>query len=148
MKCIYVLGLCGALAFLGCKKELPKNRTPLGPVTSTPIKTLPKPLPPKSKTVKYAVGGKAAKVYETRCALCHGAHGAGDGVGAMGSPIKPRSFADTEWQTSATDAHIKKIIVQGGTAVGMSALMPANGDLLDKPKVLDGLVKIIRGFGK
>ena len=148
MNFIYVLGLCGALAFLGCKKELPKNRTPLGPVTSTPLKTVPKPMKPQAKTAKYAVGGKAAEVYETRCALCHGDQGKGDGVGASGSPVPPRSFADAAWQKAATDAHIKKIIVQGATAVGMSALMPANGDLATQPNVLDGLVKIIRGFGE
>ena len=148
MKFICFIGVCAVLCVVGCKKELPTNRTPLGPVTSTPLQTKPEPLAPKPKTAQYAVGGKAAQVYETRCALCHGKQGKGDGIGAASSPVPPRSFADANWQKSATDAHIKKIIIGGGQAVGMSALMPANGDLVDKPKVLDGLVKIIRDFGE
>lgn len=130
----------------GCQNESSQNQRGLGRTTSHPLKDLPKPLPPKRLNTKYAAGGEAAKIYETRCALCHGIQGKGDGIGAQNAPVKPRSFANVEWQRKTPDAHIKKIILEGGQAVGMSALMAGNGDLYDKPKVLADLVKIIRGF--
>ena len=93
-----------------------------------------------------AVGGEAACVDSSRCALCHGEGGLGDGVAAASSPVKPRAFSEAVWHANVTDDHRKKGIVEGGTAVGLSALMAGNADLKDKPEVLDGLIKIIRGF--
>ena len=39
-------------------------------------------------------------------------------------------------------------IIGGGPAVGKSMMMPANPDLKDKPEVVEGLVRIVRSFGK
>jgi hypothetical protein len=61
---------------------------------------------------------------------------------------RPRNYADPVWQSSVTDAQIKKVIIEGGAAVGKSSLMAPNADLADKPVVLDELVKIVRGFGQ
>jgi hypothetical protein len=61
---------------------------------------------------------------------------------------KPRNYTDPAWQASVTDDQIKEIILKGGAGMGKSPLMPAQPQLGDKPEVLDGLVKIIRGFGK
>ena len=47
-----------------------------------------------------------------------------------------------------TDEDIKKTITYGGAAVGKSPIMPASPDLDSKPLVVEGLVKIIREFGK
>ena len=135
-----------AIAMTGCSKESPKTATAIKPL-SKPIaakRAAPKPAPKPAVTL--AVGGEAANVYTTRCALCHGDGGLGDGIAAASSPVKPRTFAEAAWQTKVTDDHIKKVIVEGGSAVGLSALMAGNTDLKDKPEVLDGLVKIIRGF--
>lgn len=87
-------------------------------------------------------------IFFNQCALCHGALGKGDGVNAQGFPTKPRDYTDAKWQTSVTDDDIKKIILQGGKAVGKSPLMPDFARLRDQPATIDGLVKIIRGFGK
>ena len=51
-----------------------------------------------------------------------------------------------EYGRRLTDEQIKKTILYGGAAVGKSPIMPASPDLESKPEVLDGLVKIVRGF--
>jgi len=90
----------------------------------------------------------AQSKYDMLCSTCHGKTGIGDGaVAAMLNP-KPRDYTDKAWQKTVTDEFLTKIIVQGGAAVGKSVLMPANADLADKPEVVAGLVKIIRGFAK
>ena len=89
----------------------------------------------------------ANEKWDTLCVTCHGATGKGDGPGAAALNPKPRSFADPAWQSSVTDEHIEKVIVEGGAAVGKSALMTANPDLKDKPEVVKELVKAIRAFG-
>ena len=99
-------------------------------------------------------GGGAAKaafearnVFNTICATCHGPGGKGDGSAAAALQPKPRNYTDPAWQASVTDDDIKKIILQGGQAVGKSASMPAQPQLADKPEVVNELVKLIRGFG-
>lgn len=90
----------------------------------------------------------AAAVFHDTCALCHGFTGQGDGQMAQSLNPKPRNYTDAAWQASVTDDDIKKIILEGGQAVGKSASMPAmKAQLGDKPEVVDALVKIIRGFG-
>jgi mono/diheme cytochrome c family protein len=90
----------------------------------------------------------ADTVFSTRCATCHGQDGKGTGPAAAALNPKPRDYSSQEWQNSVTDEQIKKTIVEGGPAVGKSPLMAPNPDLANQPVVLDGLVKIIRGFGK
>jgi hypothetical protein len=79
--------------------------------------------------------------------MCHGEGGKGDGPASVALNPKPRNYTDKEWQKTVTDEQIKKTIVGGGASMGKSPLMPAQADLATKPEVLDGLVKIIRGFG-
>ena len=67
-----------------------------------------------------------ASEYQTRCALCHGKAGAGDGAMAGALAVKPRNLADPMWQASITDAALDEVILKGGKAVGKSELMPGN----------------------
>jgi mono/diheme cytochrome c family protein len=97
-------------------------------------------------TIPSAAAKEAAQIYTTRCALCHGASGKGDGAAAAALNPKPRDYSDPAWQASVTDAEIEKIIVAGGTAVGKSAMMPANPDLASKPDVVTALRATIRGL--
>ncbi len=91
---------------------------------------------------------KAAKAFfSEQCTVCHGESGKGDGPGATADP-KPRDFTDKAWQGSVDDDHISKTILGGGAAVGKSPIMTAFPQLNDKPKVVAGLVKVVRGFGK
>lgn len=95
------------------------------------------PAPPSSEV--------AAEVFNTRCAVCHGARGAGDGAVSAGLTPPPRNFQDKAWQSGVSDAHIERIIAHGGGAAGRSPLMPPSPDLVDKP-VLRGLRAHIRGL--
>jgi cytochrome c oxidase cbb3-type subunit 3 len=101
---------------------------------------------PSDTSGALAASSKAREVFDTRCSVCHGSSGKGDGPGAINIVPKPRNYTDKTWQASVTDDQLKKAIAEGGQAVGKSNLMPANPDL--KPEVVDELVKIVRSFGK
>jgi len=89
---------------------------------------------------------EAQQQFESLCVTCHGNHGHGDGPGAGPLNPKPRSFADIAWQDSVTDEQIQKTIVFGGAAVGKSPLMPSQPQFKGRTDLLDGLVKVVRGF--
>ena len=88
----------------------------------------------------------ARLLFRTRCAVCHGQEGRGDGPGGAALTPKPRVFTDSVWQDATKDEQLRAIIVKGGAAVGKSAGMPSNPDLEQKPDVVNELVKIVRGF--
>lgn len=97
---------------------------------------------------KQGPGDAAKNMFAQTCATCHGLDGTGTGPAASMLNPKPRNYTDPTWQASITDDDIKAIILGGGQAVGKSPSMPPNPTLKDNPAVLDGLVKIIRAFGK
>jgi cytochrome c553 len=115
-----------------------------------------KPPPPANVSLGQESGppskqppSDAAKSYFAQtCSLCHGADGSGNGPMAAQLNPKPRNYTDPNWQASVTDEEIKQIIVLGGQGVGKSISMPPNPGLQGDPAMLDGLVKIIRGFAK
>jgi len=96
--------------------------------------------------IPEAAAKEAQELFTTRCSVCHGAGGKGDGPGAAGLNPKPRNLTDPEWQKSVDDAYIEKIIQYGGMAVGKSAAMPNNPDLAAKPDVVKGIRAIVRGL--
>ncbi|MBA3461026.1 MAG: c-type cytochrome [Deltaproteobacteria bacterium] len=111
---------------------------------------------PESGPSNPGTGGEAAgnpdelakAMFRETCAICHGVGGKGDGQMAANLNPKPRDYTDPAWQASVTDEQIKTIIMEGGQAAGKSATMPAmKSQLQGKPEVLDGLVRLIRGFG-
>jgi cytochrome c553 len=91
---------------------------------------------------------QAQATFNTLCVMCHGADGTGTGPAAASLNPKPRNYTDAAWQASVTDDQIKDIILKGGAGVGKSPSMPGQPQLKDHPEVLDGLVQLIRGFGK
>ena len=101
----------------------------------------------ESASIDPQAQAKADTVWNERCVSCHGANGDGKGpqAAALGD-VKPRSFRVPQWQASVDDAYITKVIVEGGTAVGKSALMAPNSDLAAQPETVKMLVKKIRGF--
>jgi mono/diheme cytochrome c family protein len=90
---------------------------------------------------------EAQQVFASRCAVCHGAEGRGDGPGGAALTPKPRNYHDAAWQDSVTDQEIEQAIVYGGAAVGRSPAMVANPDLGNKPAVVAALREMIRNFG-
>jgi mono/diheme cytochrome c family protein len=89
---------------------------------------------------------RAESYFQQKCVVCHGERGIGDGPGAAALDPRPRAFSREDWQASVTDDAIAKTIVYGGAATGKSAAMPPNPDIADDPQLVDGLVKIVRGF--
>jgi mono/diheme cytochrome c family protein len=130
--------VCLAPLATACSKHSAPEPTA---TATTPVAAEPAPPPPDP-------AADARKLFDTKCIVCHGNHGAGDGPGAAALNPKPRAFADATWQASITDDQIKKTILEGGAAVGKSAAMPSNPDLTDKPEELSALVKIVRDFKK
>jgi mono/diheme cytochrome c family protein len=97
-----------------------------------------------------AAGGQdqAKEIFSTRCAVCHGEEGRGDGVGGANLNPKPQDFHDAAFQKSVTDEQIEKVILYGGPAAGKSPQMIANPDLQNQPAVVAALVKRVRQFGQ
>jgi cytochrome c553 len=93
-----------------------------------------------------AVKAEADTVWQTRCTTCHGAGGKGDGAAAVALNPKPRDLSLATWQAGVTDEHIEKVIAEGGQAVGLSMLMPANPDLTSKPEVIKALRAHVRSL--
>lgn len=91
---------------------------------------------------------EARTMFDTKCAVCHGAGGAGNGPNADQFNPRPHNETDPAWQASVTDEQIREIIFKGGARVGKNHAMPSHTLLRDRPEVLDELVKIVRGFGK
>lgn len=87
--------------------------------------------------------GKAK--FQQFCATCHGATGHGDGPAAAALKPKPRPLDNPEWQASVDDAHIKKVISEGGPSVGLSPMMTAWGHAL-KGDDLENVVAYIRSL--
>jgi len=100
----------------------------------------------EKKKQRRALSAEARKLYRTRCAVCHGSRGRGDGPAASGLNPKPRNFTDPAWKKSTSNGKIEKAIVKGGPAVGKSPLMPANPDLGSKPAIVKQLRRMVRRF--
>ncbi len=132
------IGLCVLFALAAsCSKKPAPSETQQ---QSAPVAEAPAAAPQEDPAAE------ARTLFKTRCAVCHGNDGKGDGPGAAALNPKPRNYTDAAWQSSVTDEQIHKTIVYGGAAVGKSPIMPGNPDLEPKPKVVDELVKLIRGF--
>lgn len=96
---------------------------------------------------KAAITPEVRELFKTRCAVCHGESGKGDGPGAGALNPKPRDYTNKEWQAKVTDDDLRKVIHYGGAAVGKSPMMPASPDLEARPSDVNGLIAIIREFG-
>ena len=121
-----------------------KNSEPPPPSSGTPNAQ-------RESGPSHTAGGQpsqAQAMFNTVCVMCHGPDGTGNGPAASSLNPKPRNYTDATWQASVTDDQIKEIILKGGAGVGKSPMMPGNPQLQDHQDVLDGLVQIIRGFGK
>ena len=86
------------------------------------------------------------KVFQTRCFVCHGRDGKGDGPSAAGLAEKPQDLTDANWQRSASDDRIRSVIQGGGPAIGKTGAMPPNPDLTQEQ--IQGLVAFVRSLGR
>ncbi len=91
---------------------------------------------------------QASAIISDRCTVCHGDNGDGKGPSADSMNPRPRDFHDLKWQKSVSDQTIAKAVMYGGSAVGVSAAMPANPDLVSQPDVVAAIVEQIRAWGR
>lgn len=97
-------------------------KTPTPGPTPTPIppeeilKTIPFPVPPSQ-----AILDEGKTIYETNCKACHGAELKGDGPGAVGTPKKPRDFADCTAMATFDLIQHHDAVVNGRPQFGMPA---------------------------
>ena len=89
--------------------------------------------------------GKAK--FQQFCAACHGPAGAGDGPASAALRPKPRALNDAEWQATVEDEYLKKVITEGGVAVGLSPMMTPWGHAL-KGEDLENVVAYIRSLSE
>ena len=85
------------------------------------------------------------KLFETRCFVCHGRDGKGNGPSATGLAEKTQDLTDPNWQKSDSDDLIRIVIKQGGVAIGKTGAMPPNPDLTQEQ--IQSLVAFVRSLG-
>lgn len=94
----------------------------------------------------FAADKKVERVFKSKCASCHGNDGKADTE--KGKKMKVRDMTTAEYQ-KATDDQFRKAIAEGVKEEkdGVKKEMDPYKDEL-KPDQIDGLVAMIREFGK
>jgi cytochrome c5 len=89
----------------------------------------------------------ARELYKERCERCHGRSMSGDGPLSAGLEPRPQNLRRHDWFERVSSAErlrlLKRVVLGGGLSVGLSALMPPNPDLRNKPKLVYALVYLI-----
>ena len=106
-------------------------------------------------TIVLAVGvvmatgdlAKGKSSFEQMCTSCHGTSGKGDGPAAAALSPKPRDLTDKKYVSALKDDYIKKLVKEGGQAVGKSPLMPPLGGAL-KDDDIENVIAYVRSLGK
>lgn len=89
--------------------------------------------------------GKAS--YDQICAACHGPSGKGDGPAAAALNPKPKDLVDKGYVKTLKDDYMKKLIKEGGQAVGKSPVMPPMGGAL-KDDDIENVIAYLRSIAK
>ncbi len=89
--------------------------------------------------------GKAS--YDQMCASCHGPSGKGDGAAAAALNPKPKDLSDKKYVSGLKDDYMKKLVKEGGPAVGKSPLMPPLGSAL-KDDDVENVIAYVRTLAK
>jgi mono/diheme cytochrome c family protein len=96
-----------------------------------------------------ADAGAGATVAAAKCAGCHGAGGAGDGVmlQTLNVTTPPVPWTSKAQMAQFTDAQLTSMIKGGGASQGKPSLMPAFGSQLSDDQVAN-VVAYIRSLGQ
>lgn len=106
------------------------------------VSGVPKPLAQAQAATAVLETGK--KIFQTRCASCHGLTGNSDTPVGRALKPHPQRFADALWQAQVGDAEIARAIRGGGAAVKKSLIMPSHADLM--PDVVTAVVAYVRSL--
>jgi|SRR5580765_597128 len=132
---------------VGCGGKSQESSTSSSTETqSTPTETSAAPTP--NTTVGDTTGEAAMdplvlgnKIYQERCALCHGPEGKGDGPAAAGLNPKPRNHTDGTYMKTRTDEQLLEVIRHGKGG------MPAWGGILNETEI-HAVLKHVRTLAK
>ena len=94
-----------------------------------------------ASTARAADLAAAKKVFEERCAKCHGLTGKGDGPKAKTLKKKPRDYTNAAEMGKLTDDQLKKEVLDGKKP------MPAFRGKIDE-KTVNDLIAYVRTFAK
>jgi len=131
---------------VGCGGKSQESSTSSSETPSTPTETAAAPTP---NTAVGDTTGEAAmdplvlgnKIYQERCALCHGPEGKGDGPAAAGLNPKPRNHTDGSYMKTRTDEQLLDVIRHGKGG------MPAWGGILNETEI-HAVLKHVRTLAK
>jgi mono/diheme cytochrome c family protein len=101
---------------------------------------------PLSDVADESTSHAGERIFQTRCFVCHGREGKGDGPASTGLGASVRDLTSPSWQDSTSDETIRSVIRNGAQAVGGSAAMTPNRDLSDTQ--IQSLLRYIRGLHK
>lgn len=85
-------------------------------------------------------------MYRLHCSGCHG-DGTGNGHTASTLAVRPRNLQNAAWQQRVTDAHISRVIREGGVSANLSAAMPAFKEKMTDSQI-EQVVRYVRRLGK
>jgi mono/diheme cytochrome c family protein len=98
-------------------------------VTGCPRAPEPSQVSPDAADVR--AGHEGETIFQTRCFVCHGREGNGNGPASTGLGAVVRDLANPSWQDSTSDETIASVIRNGAQTIGGSVAMAPNRDLSD-----------------
>ena len=126
-----------SLALVACggeEKPAPKPEAPVAAPT-------PPPEPPKP------VAFNAEETFVATCSPCHGTGGKGDGPAGAALDPKPANFTDAAFWATRDEAHVAKVIKEGGPSVGKSPLMAPFGGQFNDEQIAQLAAYVHGSFG-
>lgn len=120
------------------------NNPPVEPIVSKTTEAAPEiKSPALMMDVERGNAENGMVLYENNCASCHGKSGKGNGPAAVSLRPPPRNLTDQAYVQTLSDEYLYKVITDGGSSVGKSALMPAWGTMFNQEEIVD-IISYIR----
>ena len=120
----------------GDRPAQPAEPPPAPPPAEPPPPAAAETPPPAAEPAGDPVA-RGREVYQLYCASCHGPEGDGDGPVSAGLDPKPAKHSDGSYMNALSDAHLEKVIKEGGASVGKSPLMAPWGGTLSDTQLKD-----------
>jgi mono/diheme cytochrome c family protein len=98
----------------GSKPDEQSSGEPAGEPAATPSTGAPADTVAQVTATAESAGDK---IFATKCALCHGPSGHGDGVASKALNPKPRNFHDATYMSGRTDDQLLEVIREGKGAM-------------------------------